>query len=389
MRLGMFDPPARVPWAAIPYERNDCDEHHALARTAARESIVLLKNEGGLLPLKKDVGSIAVIGPNAYDPHVLVANYFGIPSRAVTPLDGIRAAVSPATKVLYTDGCKLQGTKTDGLGRAGNLSEAVSVAARADVVVLCLGLSADIEGEQGDAGNSEAAGDKIDLKLPGLQQRLLEMIVALGKPTVLCVLAGSALDLTWAQDHVAGDRLRLVPRRRGRQRAGRRAVRRRVAGGAAADHVPAFDGRRPLLRQLRDEGADLPLRREDAAVSVRLRPVVHDVRVLATSRCRARASAPATPSPCQRPWRTSASVRGDEVVQLYLKDLEASCAVPLHDLRGFARIRLGPGEAHDDQLRPRPRAIWRWSTTPASASSSPAASARRSAAASPTRAAPS
>ena len=133
---------------------------------------------------------------------MLVANYFGIPSRAVTPLDGIRAAVSPATKVLYTDGCKLQGTKTDGLGRAGNLSEAVSVAARADVVVLCLGLSADIEGEQGDAGNSEAAGDKIDLKLPGLQQRLMEMIVALGKPTVLCVLAGSALDLTWAQDHV-------------------------------------------------------------------------------------------------------------------------------------------------------------------------------------------
>ena len=55
MRLGMFDPPARVPWAAIPYERNDCDEHHALARAAARESIVLLKNEGGLLPLQKDV----------------------------------------------------------------------------------------------------------------------------------------------------------------------------------------------------------------------------------------------------------------------------------------------------------------------------------------------
>ncbi len=202
LKLGMFDPPARVPWAAIPYEKNDCEAHHALARTAARESIVLLKNEGALLPLAKDVGTIAVIGPNAYDPHVLVANYFGVPSRAVTPLDGIRAAVSPRTRVLYTDGCKLQGTKMDGLGRAGNLSEAVSVAARADVVVLCLGLSAEIEGEQGDASNSEAAGDKVDLKLSGLQQRMLEMIVALGKPTVLCVLAGSPLDLTWAQDHV-------------------------------------------------------------------------------------------------------------------------------------------------------------------------------------------
>ena len=197
----MFDPPARVPFASIPYERNDCDEHRALARTAARASIVLLKNDA-VLPLRKDLGSVAVIGPNAYDPPVLLGNYFGEPSRAVTPLDGIRAAVSPRTKVWYAQGCKRQGTKTDGLGRAGNLSEAVSIAQRADAVVLCLGLSADIEGEQGDAGNSEAAGDKLDLRLTGLQQPLLEAIVALGKPTVLVVLAGSAMDLRWAHDNV-------------------------------------------------------------------------------------------------------------------------------------------------------------------------------------------
>src|SRR5690606_12985482 len=174
--LGMFDPPERVPYASIPYEVNDCEKHRELARIAARESIVLLKNNG-VLPLKRDLKSIAVIGPNAYDPHVLVANYFGIPSRAVTPLDGIRNAVSAATKVWYTDGCKLLGTATDGLNRAGNLSEARSMAQRADVVVLCLGLNAEIEGEQGDASNSEAAGDKVDLSLTGLQQRLLEEIV--------------------------------------------------------------------------------------------------------------------------------------------------------------------------------------------------------------------
>src|SRR5207244_8670037 len=130
----------------------------------------------------------AVIGPDAYDPGVLGANYFATPSRAVTPLDGIRAAVSAWTKVWYTDGCKLQGTKTDGLQRAGNLSEAVSVAERADAVILCLGLSAEIEGEQGDAGNSEAAGDRVDLGLTGLQNVLLETIVALGKPTVLVLI---------------------------------------------------------------------------------------------------------------------------------------------------------------------------------------------------------
>src|SRR4029077_10545181 len=157
-------------------EVNDCDSHRALARAAARESIVLLKNARGLLPLSPDLGTIAVIGPNAYDHSVLRANYFGIASKTVTPLDGIRSRVSPHTKVLYAEGCKLLGTKTDGLGRAGNLSEAVSVAQRADAVVVCLGLSADIEGEQGEAGNSEPREDKVDRHLTGLQGRLLEAV---------------------------------------------------------------------------------------------------------------------------------------------------------------------------------------------------------------------
>jgi beta-glucosidase len=344
MKLGMFDPPARVPWAAIPYEKNDSPEHHALARTAARESIVLLKNAGGLLPLEKDVGSIAVIGPNAYDPHVLVANYFGVPSRAVTPLDGIRAAVSPRTKVTYTDGCKLQGTKTDGLGRAGNLSEAVSVAARADVVVLCLGLSADIEGEQGDAGNSEAAGDKVDLKLPGLQQRLLEMIVALGKPTVLCVLAGSALDLTWAEAHVPAIVYAWYPGGEG--------------GTALADVLfgdvsPA--GRLPITfpRSIDDvpdfKSYAMKGRTYRYAEKTPLYPFGYGLSYarfeygdIAVSSARMRAGETITVSATVQ---NVGQMPADEVVQLYVKDLEASCLVPVHDLRGFQRVRLGPGEA--------------------------------------------
>jgi len=345
MRLGMFDPPERVPWASIPYDKNDSPKHHALARTAARESIVLLKNAGGLLPLKKDIGSIAVIGPNAYDPHVLVANYFGIPSRAVTPLDGIREAVSPMTKVTYTDGCKLQGTKTDGLGRAGNLSEAVSVASRADVVVLCLGLSADIEGEQGDASNSDAAGDKIGLKLPGLQQRLMEMIVALGKPTVLVVLAGSALDLTWAQDHVPAIAYAWYPGGEG--------------GAALADVLfgdvsPA--GRLPITfpRSMDDVpyfgSYAMKGRTYRYAEKTPLYPFGYGLsytqfayRDIAVSGARVRAGETVTVSATVENVGPRES---DEVVQLYVKDLEASCVVPLHDLRGFARVRLGPGEMH-------------------------------------------
>src|SRR5690606_24544464 len=123
-------------------------------------------------------------------------------SRSVTPLEGIRQAVSSSTHVWYAEGCQLLGTQREGLGRNGNLSEAISMAARADVVVLCLGLSADIEGEQGDAGNSEAAGDRVQLGLPGLQQPLLEAVTALGKPVVLVLISGSPLDVTWADEHV-------------------------------------------------------------------------------------------------------------------------------------------------------------------------------------------
>ncbi|HMA94259.1 MAG TPA: glycoside hydrolase family 3 N-terminal domain-containing protein, partial [Polyangiaceae bacterium] len=202
MQLGMFDPPEMVPYASIPYEVNDCEKHNQLALRAAQESLVLLKNANNLLPLSPEIRSIAVIGPNANDDQVLVANYFGTPSNPVTPLEGIRAAVSKQTKVLYTEGCKLTGTAATGLGRVANLSEAVSVAQRADVVILCLGLSAELEGEQGDVSNSDSAGDKVDLNLTGLQQQLMELVVAVGKPTVLVLMAGSALSITWAEQHV-------------------------------------------------------------------------------------------------------------------------------------------------------------------------------------------
>ena len=106
-RLGMFDPPEQVPYAQIPYEVVDSPQHRALALQAARESIVLLKNEDDLLPLTKDLGSIAVIGPNADDLSVLLGNYNGTPAEAVTPLEGIRKKLSPSTKLYYAQGCGL------------------------------------------------------------------------------------------------------------------------------------------------------------------------------------------------------------------------------------------------------------------------------------------
>jgi beta-glucosidase len=108
-RLGMFDPPESVPYARIPLEVNDSPAHRELAARAARESIVLLKNEKDTLPLRKDLKTIAVIGPNADSLEVLLGNYNGIPSRWVTPLEGIRSKVSPETRVLDALGTTLTG----------------------------------------------------------------------------------------------------------------------------------------------------------------------------------------------------------------------------------------------------------------------------------------
>ena len=106
MKLGMFDPPERVRWAQIPYSVNDAPEHDRLARRVAQSSIVLLKNSG-LLPLRKDIGSIAVVGPTADDLASLLGNYNGTPARPVTVLAGIRNAVSPKTRVVYERGVDL------------------------------------------------------------------------------------------------------------------------------------------------------------------------------------------------------------------------------------------------------------------------------------------
>ena len=153
--------------------------------------------------LRSDLRSVAVIGPNADDREVLLGNYFGEPSRIVTPLEARSAPPSRRRPRSGTRrGASASAPRPTASG-APATSRRRSASPRAPTsVVLCLGLAPDIEGEQGDAGNSEAAGDKADLGLTGLQQALLEKVVALGKPTVLAVLAGSPLDLAWAHDHV-------------------------------------------------------------------------------------------------------------------------------------------------------------------------------------------
>lgn len=200
MRLGMFEPCA---YDEIPYEKVECREHLELSKTAAERGMVLLKNDG-ILPLdRRETGTIAVIGPNADSREALWGNYYGTSSVNTTILQGIQEAAAEETRVFFSKGCHLYRDADEaGALPQDRLQEAMAVAERSEVVVLCLGLDATIEGEEGDANNEYAAGDKKTLKLPKTQQSLLEAVVSVGKPVILCVAAGSAMDLKFADEHV-------------------------------------------------------------------------------------------------------------------------------------------------------------------------------------------
>lgn len=197
--LGMFD---GSEYDSVPYTVVECKEHRDLSERAARESIVLLKNNG-ILPLDREkLKTIGIIGPNADSRKALIGNYHGTSSEYITVLEGVRRLVGDEVRILYSDGCHLYENKTENLAREQDrLSEARIVARESDVVILCLGLDETLEGEEGDTGNSYASGDKVDLRLPKSQRMLMEAVAMEKKPTVLCLMAGSDIDLSFAEKH--------------------------------------------------------------------------------------------------------------------------------------------------------------------------------------------
>jgi len=483
IRLGMFDPPERVPWADLPYRVNDSEDHREMARETARKSMVLLKNEGGLLPLDRNLGALAVIGPNADDVEVLLGNYNGFPSEPVTPLRGILEAVGPGTRILYARGSPLahelpvlepipgsvlragpgrsgpaglraeyfdnpdlagepSAVRTEegvdyqwwgtaplpglrpgafsarwtgtllppatgryalggrGLGgfrvfvndslvaefnseheintrwttfeleagapqslrvefrprredaaiqlswgppRNGLQEEAVVAADVADAVVLVLGLSPRLEGEEmrvevpGFAG-----GDRVEIGLPATQRRLMEAVVGTGKPVVLVLLNGSALAIPWAAEHVPAILEAWYPGQ---------------AGGSAmadvlfGDENPA--GRLPVTFY---RSADQLPTFSDYGMEGRtyryfrgrpLFPFGHGLSYTTFSY-----GGLALPETVEAGENVPVSVlvtntgerAGEEVVQLYVTDLDASAPVPVRSLQGVRRIALEPGE---------------------------------------------
>jgi beta-glucosidase len=482
-RLGMFDPPEQVPYANISFKVVNSTEHQELALQTARETMVLLKNDN-LLPLSKNLKSIAVIGPNADDLAPLVGNYNGTPAKAITPLEGIRQKVSAETIVYYARGCPIADgvpamsvipqshlrsehadaakngltgayydnldfsrepvfTRTDSvvdffwknssplsgewgehfsvrwsghlippvsgiyaLGingfnncqlylndelvleyenihhpalrtklvdlEAGRLYrirldlvshgldpqiklmwaipetndevQALEAAQKADAVVMVLGLSPRVEGEEMPIKvDGFVGGDRTNIALPRGQQDLLQKVHALGKPVVLVLMNGSAVAICWAAENVPAILQAWYPGE---------------AGGIAIADVLFGDynpgGRLPVTfyKSVEDlppfENYQLNGHTYRYFQGEPLYPFGYGLSYTTFAYNNLNLSSPSAASGdtiaiCLDVINTG-NRTGDEVVQLYVKDIEASVNRPIKELIGFQRVNLQPGE---------------------------------------------
>ena len=204
-RLGLFDPPADVPYAQIPVTDNDTPAHAALALRMARESIVLLKNNG-VLPLDRSkIKRLVVVGANADSVSMLLGNYYGTPSHPVTILDGIRRLAGTNATVIFEPGCPLATypDDTNKVETAEAEMKALAAARTADAVIYVGGLSPALEGEDLHVNyDGFHGGDRTRIELADMQVQFLKRLQAAGRPVVFVNCSGGAVAMPWVAKHI-------------------------------------------------------------------------------------------------------------------------------------------------------------------------------------------
>ncbi len=303
-RLGCFDPPARVPYTKIPTSVVASKKHQKLSLEAARKSIVLLKNQNGLLPLSKQVQKIHIVGPTAASIEALLGNYHGLNERLTTILEGITAKVDAAQRVIYEPGALL----TDGPSGSQKLHDSVDAGKISDVVIAVVGNTPLIEGEEGDAMGSPLDGDRDRIGLPSSQEAFLRALTSRGGRIVVVLTGGGSISLP-------SDVLEKVEALVQVWYPGQ-------AGGTAVADV-LFGDYNP--------GGRLPVTVYESVAQL---PAYDDYRM------RGERIATSTES---HSFRLGLGT-GDEVAQLYIRLEEPSTPVPLRQLTGFSRISLRPAE---------------------------------------------
>ncbi len=337
--LGLFE----NPYCDIEYAKSvrNCPEHREFARQVARESVTLLKNEGGLLPLSKDAGSIAVIGPNADE--VRLGDYSGDNDKLVTVLDGIRGIVASGTTVRFAKGCGVWELDTSGI------PEAVKAAKQSDVAILVLGESNEVDYE----GN-----DVHDLELPGVQMDLVKAVCETGTPTVVVLLNGRPHSISWIAENVPA----IVEAWYAGEEGGN-AIAEILFGDVnpsgklpvsiprTTGHIPAFYNHKPSARGHyhvpgspgkpgRDYVFASPTPLYEFGFGLSYTTFEYHDLIVSPSEI-----APGGEVEVSVTVRNTGGRAGSEVVQLYINDVYSTVSTPVKALKRFKKVRLEPGEA--------------------------------------------
>ena len=353
--LGLFEKPFADPDRAE--NVIGCAAHRQLARDVARQGIILLKNDNGILPLRKNIGSVAVIGPNADAIYNQLGDYTAPQRRreVVSVLDGIRMAVSPATRIRYARGCGIKDAS-----RAG-FTEAVAAARESEVAVVVVGGSSardfGPEGGNPETGAAVVSGasaisdmdcgegfDLASLELQGVQRELLESIHATGVPMVVILIKGRPMAINWIADHAAAILDSWYPGQEGGHAIADVLFGDCCPGGRLTVTVPKSAAQLPVFYNAKSAERGRYVDMD----SLPLYPFGYGLSYTAFSY----SNLLVTPDRIDSTQQATVSVdvtntgkrEGDEVVQLYLRDDVASVTRPVRELKGFRRIHLAPGQ---------------------------------------------
>lgn len=355
--LGLFEDPYVDPDRAVEIVNND--SHRQLALETARESIVLLKNEGNLLPLDPNIKSIAVIGPNAAQAQL--GDYVKWKETAVTPLQGIKRMVSPDTRVEYALGCEIASLSTDGF------DEAVEIAKNSDVAIVVVGgASTGLGGVGWGDPNFEIVTtcgegfDRAELDLPGVQQQLVEAVVATGTPTVVVLVSGRPYSISWIAENVPAIIEAWYPGEEGGT-----ALAEIIFGEVnpsgklpisfprTVGQVPVFYNYKPSARGFykspgspgnpgRDYVFTDPSPLYEFGYGLSYTSFEYSNLRIAPEKVAVGESVEITVT-----VQNVGEREGKEVVQLYINDEVSSVTTPVKELKGFKKISLKPGEKKD------------------------------------------
>ena len=344
-RLGLFERPYADPDRAMRVVHQQ--SHQDLALDAARQCVVLLKNDHNILPLAKTLTSIAVIGPNADEPRNQLGDYVpnAIPQHIITVLEGVRKIVSPNTKVTYVKGCEVIGPGVEEIARAKE------AAAKAEVAIVVVG-----ENERRAPRRTATDGEGYDaatLELTGLQQELVEAVHSTGTPTIVVLINGRPLATRWIAQHIPAMLEAWLPGEKGGQALAEILFGYVNPSGRLPVTIPRHVGQLPVYYNAK-RSKEYWIKGGWGHPYVDLEPTPlfpfgHGLSytrfAYANLRLSAKEIRPTDSVQVSVEVRNTGSLAGAEVVQLYLQDVVSSVSRPVKELRGLTKIALQPGEA--------------------------------------------